>query len=185
MRIVAGSRRGLTLEAPEGQTTRPTSDRAREALFNILAGPKYLARLRDRPVADFFAGSGAVGLEAVSRGAAACTFLETDPAALQVLRRNISRLKDAAATCRVLARDASRPPKANEACGLLFFDPPYDADVAVAALLAAMDAGWLAEDGLAVIQVHPKRDVDAPDGFEIADDRKYGATRFLFLERAQ
>ncbi|MDW3208094.1 MAG: 16S rRNA (guanine(966)-N(2))-methyltransferase RsmD [Alphaproteobacteria bacterium] len=183
MRIVAGSRRGLTLEAPEGHTTRPTTDRARESLFNILAGPKYLGRLRDRSVADFFAGSGAVGLEAISRGAAQCHFLETDPGALQVLRRNITRMKDAATACHVLTQDATRPPRARDACGLLFLDPPYDVDAAATALTAAISAGWMADDGLAVVQVHPKRDFSVPDGLEQVDDRKYGATRFLFLER--
>lgn len=183
MRIVAGSRRGLTLEAPEGQTTRPTTDRARESLFNILAGPKYLDRLRDRAAADFFAGSGAVGLEAISRGVAQCHFLETDPAALQVLHRNIARMKDDASACHVLARNATKPPKAKEACGLLFFDPPYDVDVAIDALVSSIAAGWMAEDGLAVIQLHPKRSFDIPDGLTQVDDRKYGATRFLFLER--
>lgn len=183
MRIVAGNRRGLTLAAPDGQTTRPTTDRARESLFNILSGPKHLHRLRDRPIADFFAGSGAVGLEALSRGASHCSFLETDPAAQTVLRANIAKARyEAVAT--LLRQSATKPPKAKAACGLLFFDPPYHEDVAGESVTAALAQGWLAEDGLIVVQLHPKAPFTAPEGLEMTDDRRYGATRFLFLEPA-
>lgn len=193
MRIVAGSRRGLTLEAPEGATTRPTSDRARESLFNILAGPKHLHRLRDRVVADFFAGTGAVGLEALSRGARHAVFLEQDSAALSILSRNIARMK-AADTTTVKRGDAARPgpfsrtlnsqDASREACGLVFLDPPYADRVAETALSTALAEGWLADDGLAVVQLHPKAEFEIPDGLVRTDDRRYGTTRFLFLENA-
>lgn len=188
MRIVAGSRRGLTLEAPEGETTRPTSERARENLFNILAGPKHLHRLRDRVVADFFAGTGAVGLEALSRGAKHAVFLERDSAALSILARNIARMK-AADGATVKRGDAARPgpiPQglARDACGLIFLDPPYTDRIAETALAAALSEGWLAADGLAVVQLHPKAAFEIPEGLDLIDDRRYGATRFLFLEAA-
>jgi 16S rRNA (guanine966-N2)-methyltransferase len=183
MRIVAGSRRGLTLEAPEGGTTRPTSDRARESLFNILAGPKHVHRLRDRVVADFFAGTGAVGLEALSRGAERAVFLERDDAALVSLGRNIARMK-AKEACDVKRGDATRPGSARAACGLVFLDPPYADRVAETALAAALAGGWLASDGLAVVQLHPKAAFEPPDGLAAVDDRRYGATRFVFLEPA-
>jgi 16S rRNA (guanine966-N2)-methyltransferase len=181
MRIAAGSRRGQRLDAPPGGTTRPTAARARESLFDILGGPRHLARWKGRAVADFFAGTGALGLEALSRGAARCSFLETDPAALRALDSNIARMKLVSEST-VLRADAGHPPRAREACGVLFFDPPYRDDVAADSLTAAAAAGWLASDGLAVIQLHPKAGFSAPPGFETTDDRRYGATRFLFLE---
>lgn len=181
MRIVAGSRRGQRLDAPPGATTRPTAARARESLFDILSGPRHLSRWKDRPVADFFAGTGALGLEALSRGAAHCSFLETDAAALKALHGNIARMRWEGQST-VLRADATHPPAARGACGVMFIDPPYRADVAADSLRAAVSAGWLAPDGLAVIQLHPKADFAPPDGFETTDDRRYGATRFLFLE---
>ncbi|NMM46448.1 16S rRNA (guanine(966)-N(2))-methyltransferase RsmD [Rhodospirillaceae bacterium KN72] len=183
MRIIAGSKRGLTLEAPDGQTTRPTADRARQALFDILSAPARIANLRGRPVADFFAGTGALGLEAISRGALSCTFLETDSKALTTLNRNITKA-GWQQTCTVLRQDATKPPKAKQACGLLFFDAPYHATVSEAALSAVVDQGWLASDGVAVVQLHPKAPFETPVGLTLTDDRRYGASRFLFLEPA-
>lgn len=181
MRIVAGSRRGQRLDAPPGGTTRPTAARARESLFDILSGPHHLRRWLGRAVADFYAGTGALGLEALSRGAARCSFFETDPTALKALQANIARMKFTAEST-VLRADASHPPAAREACGVLFFDPPYRDDVAADSLMAAATGGWLAPDGLAILQLHPKARFQAPDGFGIVDDRRYGATRFVFLE---
>ncbi|WP_420724444.1 16S rRNA (guanine(966)-N(2))-methyltransferase RsmD [Hwanghaeella sp. LZ110] len=184
MRIVAGSRRGLNLNAPEGTTTRPTSERARESLFNILATPKHAKKWHDRPVADFFAGTGALGLEALSRGARHCSFLENDPAASKVLSANINKARFRDITT-ILNKDATKPPTAKVPCGLIFFDPPYRDLVAENSLVAAQRHGWLAKDGLAVLQLHPKAPFECPPGFDVIDDRRYGATRFLFLEPAQ
>ena len=183
MRIIAGSKRGMVLDAPDGQTTRPTADRARQALFDILSAPKQMARWRNRAVADFFAGTGALGLEALSRGASRCSFFEIDTAARTVLARNIAKLgwND---RCDLLRQDATKPPAAKEACALLFFDAPYHDSVSEAALTAAQAQGWIAEDGLAVVQLHPKASFDCPEGFTLADDRRYGAARFLFMELA-
>ena len=183
MRLVGGSRRGLQLVAPEGETTRPTSDRARENLFNILAGPRYRDRVVGRKVADFFAGSGAVGLEALSRGAEHCTFLETNRAALTALKTNIAKMKASDST-RILQASAASPPVAGAPVGFLFLDPPYEDVISAQSVALAESAGWLAEDALVVLQQHPKAAFEAPSGFEVADDRRYGATRFVFLERA-
>ncbi|HAJ22504.1 MAG TPA: 16S rRNA (guanine(966)-N(2))-methyltransferase RsmD [Rhodospirillaceae bacterium] len=184
MRIVAGSRRGLYLDAPEGTTTRPTSERARESLFNILATPKHAKKWQDRPVADFFAGTGALGLEALSRGARHCCFLENDPAASKVLSTNINKARFREATT-ILNKDATKPPTAKSPCGLIFFDPPYRDLVVENSLVAAHQKGWLATDGLAVLLPHPKAPFDCPSRFDVIDDRRYGATRFIFLEPAQ
>lgn len=183
MRIVGGSRRGLRLDAPRGSGTRPTSEHAREALFDILGGGGYINRLCARPVADFFAGTGAVGLEAISRGAAACSFLETDEKALAVLGGNIKRA-NAESRSSVLKRDATKPPEARTPCGIIFLDPPYSQGVASFALMAAQGMGWLADDAVAIVQIHPKAGFETPWGFRTRDDRRYGAARFLILERA-
>ena len=183
MRIVARSRRGLHLDAPEGTTTRPTSERARESLFNILATPKYVKKWRDRPVADFFAGTGALGLEALSRGARHCCFLEKDPTASKILNANINKARFRDVTT-VLNQDATKPKTAKLPCGVIFFDPPYRDLVVGDSLSAAHKQGWLADDGLAVLQLHPKAPFDCPAGFDVIDDRRYGATRFIFLERS-
>lgn len=184
MRLVGGSKKGLQLAAPCGTDTRPTSDRARENLFNILAGTRYRDRIVGRAVADFFAGSGAVGLEALSRGAERCAFLETSKDALSALKMNIAKMAVEGST-RIIAASAITPPPPNAAVGFLFLDPPYRDLVAQQAILAADAKGWIAEDGLIVVQQHPKAAFNAPAGFVVVDDRRYGATRFIFLEREQ
>src|SRR5919202_3353208 len=126
MRIIAGRHRGRRLLAPVGRGTRPTADRVRQALFDMLWHAPWAgrARIEGARVLDAFAGTGALGLEALSRGAAAATFLETDKAALAALRANIAACREEA-RCRVLAADAMKPPRAAAPCDLLFLDPPY------------------------------------------------------------
>src|SRR5437588_5033228 len=127
LRIVGGSHRGRRLIAPPGEAVRPTSDRAREALFNILSHGRFAAAglaFADRPVLDAFAGTGALGLEALSRGAAAAAFIENEREALALLRRNIAALDESDRT-HVVAGDATRPPRAAFACAIAFLDPPY------------------------------------------------------------
>lgn len=182
MQIIGGNRRGLALSTPDGDSTRPTSARARESLFNILNGPRYRDRLIGRPAADFFAGSGAVGLEALSRGASQCCFLETDRAALEALKSNIAKMKSATIT-QVIQVSATAPPPTTTPVGFLFLDPPYEDVVSAQTVTRADAAGWIDADGLVVVQQHPKAAFTAPEGFYLADDRRYGAARFVFLER--
>src|SRR5207253_1584702 len=127
MRIVGGSHRGRRLVAPPGEAVRPTSDRAREALFNILSHGRFAAAglpFADRPVLDAFAGTGALGLEALSRGASAAAFMESEREGLAALRRNVAAL-DAGDRAEIIAGDATRPPRALFACTVAFLDPPY------------------------------------------------------------
>src|SRR5712691_9433089 len=155
MRIVGGSHRGRRLVAPAGELVRPTSDRAREALFNILSHGNFAATglpFADRPVLDVFAGTGAFGLEALSRGAGAAAFIENDREALAALRRNIAALGEEDRT-HIVAGDATRPPRAGLACAAAFFDPPYRSGLAGLALGAIAAAGWLTPDALVVIEV--------------------------------
>ncbi|MBP5858267.1 16S rRNA (guanine(966)-N(2))-methyltransferase RsmD [Marivibrio halodurans] len=180
MRIIAGTYRNQRLDAPPGMGTRPTSERAREALFNRLEHGPHRAILRGGTVADLFAGTGAVGLEALSRGAARALLVEREPAALRALEGNIRRLR-IGAPARIVKADATRLPQAPEAADMLFLDPPYHETVAEDALASARAMGWLKPDALAVVQLHPKTPFSAPDGFMVEDSRRYGAAVLHFL----
>jgi 16S rRNA (guanine966-N2)-methyltransferase len=184
MRIVAGKHRGRTLLVPEDATIRPTSDRAREALFNILEHGSFAAAgspLLGRRVLDAFAGTGALGLEALSRGAAEVSFLELAPAARKLLAANIAMLGETA-NSRVLAGDATRPPRASAAVGLAFLDPPYGKGLGSAALAALEAAGWFESAALITLEIGAREPLDLPAGFTLRDERRYGAARLLFIE---
>ena len=185
MRIVAGRHRGRRLLSPPGETVRPTSDRAREALFNILSHGRLAAEglpFADAVVLDAFAGTGALGLEALSRGAAEAFFIEEDREALAILRQNIAALGEDARV-RVFPGDATRPPRAPSACALVFLDPPYRSGLAAAALGALDAAGWLVPEALAVVELAAREEMGSPTGFIVLDERVYGAARLAFLRR--
>jgi 16S rRNA (guanine966-N2)-methyltransferase len=187
MRIVAGRFRGKGLNTPEGLATRPTSDRARQAVFNILEHAPWSRELQGARVIDLFAGSGALGLEAMSRGAAFCLFVETDEAARGAIRANIEALGLFGAT-RVHRRDAtdlgSRPASAGPAFDLAFLDPPYHKGLGETALQRLAEGGWVGPGAIAVLE----RASDEPDveikGWERLDTRDYGAARVVFLRAA-
>jgi 16S rRNA (guanine966-N2)-methyltransferase len=184
VRIVAGRFRGKALIAPPGEGTRPTSDRARQAVFNILEHAAWAEGLEGRRVVDLFAGSGALGFEALSRGAAFCLFVETDEAARGAIRDNVEAFGLFGAT-RVHRRDATdlgvRPASAGPAFDVAFLDPPYRKGLGEAALARLGEGGWLQPGALVVFE----RGSDEPDpqiaGFELLDARDYGAARVLFL----
>ncbi len=185
MRIIGGRHRGRRLLAPPGETVRPTSDRAREALFDILSHGRFAADgipFAGAAVLDAFAGTGALGLEALSRGAAEVVFFERDPKALAILRRNVASLGESA-RAEILPCDATRPPRAGLRCAVAFLDPPYRSGLAAAALGAIAAAGWLAADALAVIEVGAQEELAPPAGFAPLDGRVYGAARLVFLRR--
>src|SRR5437588_7879360 len=185
LRIVGGVHRGRRLIAPPGETVRPTSDRAREALFNILSHGDFAAvglPFAGRPVLDAFAGTGAFGLEALSRGASAAAFIEEGREALAALRRNVAALGEED-RAHVLAGDATRPPRAALVCAVAFLDPPYHSGLAPPALAALAAAGWLAADALAIVEVAAREEFLPPAGFTVIDERVYGAARLVFLRR--
>jgi 16S rRNA (guanine966-N2)-methyltransferase len=177
MRIVAGQFRGRPLAAPEGTHTRPTSDRVREAVFNILehgiAGFSF-AGVR---VLDLFAGTGALGLEALSRGAAFCLFVEEDAAARGLIRRNIETL-GVTGTTKVFRRDATNLGFAGNrgGFGLVFLDPPYEQSLAQRALASAAQGGWLAPEAVAVVEESRRATVVLPPGFQTLEQRTWGDT---------
>jgi 16S rRNA (guanine966-N2)-methyltransferase len=185
MRIVAGSHRGRRLLVPPGETVRPTSDRAREALFNILSHGRFATGAIPyvgAVVLDAFAGTGAIGLEALSRGAASAVFIEQDREALATLRKNIYALGEGSRT-QILPGDATRPPRATSNCAIAFLDPPYHSGLAAPALTALGVAGWLAPGALAVVEVAARDELISPAGFAVLDERIYGAARLVFLRR--
>ncbi len=182
MQIVAGRHKGRVLAAPEGETVRPTSARAREALFDILAHARFSTRelIEGAHVLDAFAGTGALGLEALSRGAADAIFLERDRDARALLAANVKSLREDA-NARVLAADATRPPRADGPCDLVFLDPPYGENVAAAALEALAEKGWIAEGAVIAVELPAKRNFTPPHGFSPLDERRYGKTAICFL----
>lgn len=189
IRIVTGKHRGRKLavpeDGPEGTTVRPTTDRAREGLFNTLAhgdfgrgGQSVFAEAR---VLDAFAGCGALGLEALSRGAAHATFLEIERGACAAIEGNLTLLGENARG-KVLRGDALHPPQARAgACDLIFLDPPYRKDLAGPALAALAGAGWLAPDAVVAVEQERGESLAAPEGFERIDERRYGRAQFTLL----
>lgn len=181
MRIDAGSHRGVKLAAPQGDDTRPTSDRARQAVFNILAHAHDA--IRDAKVLDVFAGSGALGLEALSRGAERASFIESDRAAAECIKRNIAACREQA-RAQLFIADALRPPRASSSwapCSLVFLDPPYGKGLIPPALTALRENGWIAPEALVVAEVDRKETLGLVDGFDVLDDRHYGKSRILLL----
>jgi 16S rRNA (guanine966-N2)-methyltransferase len=183
LRIIAGRHRGRRLLAPAGPATRPTADRVRQALFDTLWHAPWAGRsvVEGARVLDAFAGTGAFGLEALSRGAAHASFLETDRAALAALRANVAACREAE-RCAVLAADATRPPPAPEPCGLVFLDPPYGRGLVERSLPALSAAGWVAPGALVCAEVEAARaDARLPPGFALLAERAHGPARVLFL----
>src|SRR5712691_6952570 len=181
MRIVGGRLGGRTLAAPKSQNIRPTSDRLRESLFNILAHG-YGDPIAGARVLDLFAGTGALGLEAMSRGAAFALLIDDGAEARALIRQNVEALGLGGVT-RVFRRDATRLGAAhpNEPFGLIFLDPPYRKGLAEKSLASLHDGGWLAPDALAIVEEAADAGFAAPDGFAEIERRRYDDTEFTFL----
>lgn len=183
MRIVGGRHRGRRLEAPGGRDTRPTSDRTREALFNVLAHSGWGGDdpLAGAHVLDAFCGTGALALEALSRGAAAAVLMDLSGPALAAARRNAASLGEDG-RCTFLRADATRPPAARATATLAFLDPPYGRGLAEAALPALAVCGWLAPGAIVVVEAAAQDSLALPVGFVPLDERRYGDTRVAFLD---
>ena len=176
MRIVAGKWRGRPIEAPPGLGTRPTADRVREALFSMLAS--RLGGFEDLRVADLFAGSGALGFEALSRGAAFATFIESDPAAVAVIRRNSEKL---GVPAQILSGSALALPR-SEPFELVFADPPYAPGSGSAVVQSVLESGWLAPGGWMSVETS-RDDVVDPRELETETVRDVGRARLTLLRR--
>jgi 16S rRNA (guanine966-N2)-methyltransferase len=184
VRIVAGNLKGRTITTPEGQGTRPTSDRARQAVFNLLEHAAWAEPLDGMRVMDLYAGSGALGFEAISRGAAFALFVETDEEARGAIRENADAY-GVMGRSRVHRRSAidlgSRPGSDGEAFDLAFLDPPYRKGLGEQTLARLLEGGWLKPGALVVFERgSDEPEIDTP-GYERLDARNYGAARVLFL----
>lgn len=185
MRIISGRFKGRALAAPVGLETRPTADRARQGLFDMLEHARWSPGLRGARVLDLFAGTGALGIEALSRGAATAVFVERAAPALAALRRNVEACRLGPQEARVVAGDALRLPAAAPPfapCTLLFADPPYGQGLGEAAL-AALALDWLAPDAVAVIEEAAVAQLTVPPGWSQLEERRFGAARFWILQR--
>lgn len=181
MRIVGGSLRGRRLDAPAGRDTRPTSDRVRESLFNVLVHHDWgIEALDGGQVLDGFCGSGALGLEAASRGAAGVALMDTAAAALACARANIAAL-GLGEVVRALRADVLRPPKADAPCSLILLDPPYGKELASRALPALVKAGWCAPGAVAVVEESEGAPFDPGEAWELLQERRSGPAVLRFL----
>lgn len=181
MRVVGGTFRGRALATPQHDGLRPTSDRVREAVFNILLHGVPGFTLTGARVIDLFAGTGALGIEAVSRGAQYCLFVEEAPEARALIRTNVEAMGLTGAT-RIFRRDATDlgPAGNMEPYGLAFLDPPYGKGLGEKALLALRDGKWLTPGAVVVLEERANSEAVLPDGFTEFDRRTWGDTQVVF-----
>lgn len=177
MRIIAGKHKGRRIELPKeaGGIIRPTSDFAREAIFNILTHGKAGLNghtFDGKAVLDVFCGTGALGLEALSRGASHVTFIDNAREAINTAKYNAGRIRETAAD--FILTDATRLGKSRHRYDLVFLDPPYFSNLVAPALKTLEAGGWLAEDAVIVVEHDAKEDIKLPPGFEVIDSRRYG-----------
>lgn len=182
MRIVGGDFRGRPLASPRSQSIRPTTDRTREAVFNVLAH-RFPEKLDGARVLDLFAGTGALGLEALSRGASHCLFIEESAEGRGLIRTNVDAFGLQGRT-KIFRRDATGLGDVGTVTpfGLLFADPPYGKGLGEAALRSAVEGGWLLPGALCVVEEAASAPFLAPDGFSLLDQRDYGETAIRFLQ---
>ena len=182
MRVVAGRLKGRKLGAPEGRDIRPTADKARQAIFNIIEhGTLTDHALEGARVIDVFAGTGALGIEALSRGAAHGTFIEHNRAALAALEANLKACGLGPSEARVLRSEAANLAHATTPADFAFLDPPYGEDLAAPALQTLGTRGWLKDGALCVLELGRQDDFTPPAGFVVLDERRYGAAHIVFL----
>jgi 16S rRNA (guanine966-N2)-methyltransferase len=181
MRVTGGNFGGRTLKGPASQKIRPTSDKLRQAVFNILTHA-YDDPAPGARVLDLFAGTGALGIEALSRGAAFTLFVEDAAEARALIRANVETLQLTGVT-KIYRRDATRlgPRGAFEPFTLLFCDPPYGKGLAEDSLASAREGGWLAKDALLVVEESVEAKFAAPEGFEVLERREYDDTEIVIL----
>ena len=184
MRVVGGRLRGRNLASPSSRDIRPTADRLRESVFNILTHA-YGDPISGARVLDLFAGTGALGIEAISRGAVFALFVDNGAEARALLRNNVEALALGGVT-KVFRRDATNlgPAHPVEPFSLVFLDPPYGKGLAGTALISLREGGWLTPDALLVVEEAAAAAFKAPDGFEELERRAYDDTEFVFLKSA-
>ncbi len=185
VRIIAGKWRGKKLITPKGLNVRPTSDRGKGALYDLLIHGKPAARgfkLRDAQVLDAFAGTGALGLEALSRGAAQVTFMENAKASQRAISANVSACQ-ADSVVNLIETDVLAAPRATSPCGLIHLDPPYGKGLVSAALQRLETNGWIASGAICCAELGKDETLQIPEGFRQLEDRRYGAARIVILTK--
>jgi 16S rRNA (guanine966-N2)-methyltransferase len=184
LHIIAGIHRGKKIETKAHSKIRPTGGMARGAIFNILMhgpfGADGNSPLIDKKVIDVFCGTGALGLEALSRGAAHVTFVDESSDSIALAHENTKRMGEEANAV-LIRSDSTSLPKARSQCSLAFLDPPYNSGLATKSLLSLANQGWLETGAIAVVEVSAKETMEAPKDFEIFDERKYGNSKIFFL----
>src|SRR6476659_9712955 len=182
MRIVAGKFRSARIEAPKGLATRPTSDRVRQALFNVLEHGSPQVNFTGARVLDLFAGSGALGLEALSRGARFCLFVEESADARAAIRRNVEALSLTGVT-KIWRRDATKLGEAGtmQPFDLIFLDPPYGRGLGLRTLQSAAAGGWIKDGAIAVLEDRADAEIELPAAFQQLDARIYGETKIVVM----
>ena len=184
MRIVGGKFKGHGLQGPKGQATRPTSDRVREAIFNILAHGVEGFSIEGARVLDLFAGTGAMGLEALSRGARFCQFVDDAAEARGIIRRNADAL-GVIGQCKIWRRDATRlgPAAPQPGFDLVFADPPYNKGLGTKALASLVEGQWLNNRAIVVVEEAERTELACPPELAEIDRRVYGETQILIARR--
>ena len=184
MRIVSGRLRGRNIATPSGRNTRPTSDQTRESIFNILTHAEWAPDLGGAIAADIFAGSGALGLEAISRGAEFCLFVETEPKARAAIRANIEKM-DLFGCTRLHRMDATKlriaPGNLRGPFTHIFMDPPYHKGLWRPVLARLAQQGLIADKGVIILEVASDEETDLT-GYEVLDERVWGAAKVVFLK---
>ena len=182
MRIVGGEFRGRTLVSPRDDTIRPTTDRVRESLFSIIAS-RYHEQLNNGRILDLFAGTGALGLEAISRGAEYCLFMENSPHGQSLIRENIANL-DLAERTKLFRSDATKASKIGnlKPFSLVFADPPYNKGLAEKAIAALHKGEWLAHGAIIIIEEDSSATLSEIEGCQLIDQREFGDTKMSFYK---
>ena len=182
MRIIAGTLRGRTLEPPADLTIRPTSDKVRGAIFNILQHAAWAPHLFEETasVLDVFCGTGAFAFEALSRGMGRACLIDSARSSLDLARRNAEKLGLTAA-CRFIERAAHMAAEAPHPFQLIFLDPPYGKNLVASALATLQDKGWLAQGAVIVVECAKQEPIELPPAFVMKDKRGYGATEAMFM----
>lgn len=184
MRIVGGALKGRPIQTPKGTDIRPTSDRARESIFNILDHAPWAVDIEGASVVDVFAGTGAMGFEALSRSASKATFIESERSHIAGIKAQAAKFGRWRDICLLTmdARHLAPPPRLAAApCQIAFIDPPYGQDLIMPALLGLRDKAWITAGALVVVEMGKDETLEIPRGFSLQDSRKYGAAKVEFL----
>lgn len=181
--IISGKHRGRKIETRKDKKIRPTGSRTREAVFNIVMHGNFSeagSLLIDQHVIDLFCGTGALGLEALSRGAKHVTFIDESSESIALARGNVQKMHETD-NATLIRSDSTALPKARHRCSLAFLDPPYNSGLAVRSLLSLHVQGWLVPGAIAVVELSGKEVLAAPEPYIIMDERQYGNSRVMFL----